>query len=1148
MNKRSILTLLILFCLVFVNTSDAFAFVFQDYGADGPFVDPVSIDLTIPAGTGVTQTITVRLGETPIPSLDVLFLFDVTGSMGDVINTAKERGIEIMNTVRETVPDTAFAVASFADYPDFYATSGYSKNYGQEGDYPWRLDQDITADIDLAQNAINRLELCDGKDFPESYSRALFESIFINWRIGSKKVIILFGDAVAHDPDFYSENYGVDPGPDAELDSGDELDYEGTIDDLREYLIEVIPINSDLDGNLDVIKGFDYLATQTGGESFSISDASEAPQTVIDGLEESVSRIGLLTAELSPEAPEGWVNFVNSSFSDVEGGDEVVFEFEIKVPADYEKRNSEFNILIKGDGAELFEIPVHITVGLDAESLFNDKQELINFLSDPSGEVEFFGIPFDCGLLSGYESEEAQVQNYLDQINLDSISPSTLLALNSLVGQENSLKIFWTTHVKLSEIISKNFANIFLVGWDAVNLYDKFLKRPDILNKGMRGLTTKVMKKVREKIVSAIFNFADLLLSTIPDQESPGTKTIKEIVLGSQIIIKESIGKGMGLDEIITEGVIQFSGMTIMNTAFINNTGAEISEGLQNAERMELREIREEEANRLASELDVNINAINNEVTSEAERIIDTSESVEIAQDISKVIADTADIATLLSAAGGVTAAVGAVTKGLAIFMRLLDIGASSYLIYDSSVLWKELPEYTQRVTEQAFPLEVLSAYPAVRCYGAYDQFEKLENLSTERQTNSFNQAAILSARRVSGKLMQADADFQAVLQQLKAAIESGDKTLTEELIEEVLLADEDLTFLFQEIKAPVMAVAADEELALNSEWREMYTDFSRGSSDYSLTGAIFYANLLGYMLEPEDEELKTALLASINELAAAAAEAVEANEVILPVAAEYIPGPVAAITEIIIPEDLLIGEDFNIEILLSNPLSLTSERVEVELVTDSGLEPVDDSIWVVEDLTGSQKLSHSFSLKILESVGSGYFNVKVENGSSQSYIFLVETIETAAGEKRSPSNGISAAHSDSGAGIGFLLVMIVFVISGVFIFTLDKRKRWVTFQKGGKRSKAWIRFTSGFWQGKRFPVGQDGFVIGSQGTCDLQITDSGVFPQHARLRYANQTWFIQQLNPQALIYVNNKPLNAGRLQHGDKVLIGQTSFVFQEK
>jgi hypothetical protein len=72
-----------------------------------------------------------------------------------------------------------------------------------------------------------------------------------------------------------------------------------------------------------------------------------------------------------------------------------------------------------------------------------------------------------------------------------------------------------------------------------------------------------------------------------------------------------------------------------------------------------------------------------------------------------------------------------------------------------------------------------------------------------------------------------------------------------------------------------------------------------------------------------------------------------------------------------------------------------------------------------------------------------------------------------------------------------------------------------------------------------------DGFVIGRGSSANLPLTDQSVSVQHARLRYAQGTWFIQDQSTNGT-FVNEKPIDATRLNPGDRIRIGDTTFVFR--
>src|ERR1035437_4231750 len=138
------------------------------------------VEATVYPGQLTNCSANVSLPLLP-PAADVLFSFDVTGSMGGVIDTAKANAISLMSALEDTGVSFHFAVTSFGDYPATYDSCGYSNTYGGSypgypGDYPYRLDQAMTTNLTTVSAAISGLELTPGIDGPEAYTRILYES------------------------------------------------------------------------------------------------------------------------------------------------------------------------------------------------------------------------------------------------------------------------------------------------------------------------------------------------------------------------------------------------------------------------------------------------------------------------------------------------------------------------------------------------------------------------------------------------------------------------------------------------------------------------------------------------------------------------------------------------------------------------------------------------------------------------------------------------------------------------------------------------------------------------------------------------------------------------------------------------------------
>ncbi|MCC6878031.1 MAG: VWA domain-containing protein [Sandaracinaceae bacterium] len=104
-----------------------------------------------------------------ILSADVLFLVDVTGSMGEEIGQI--RGLlrdEIVPGLGAQIPDLQLAVAHFADFPR------PEHNYGEIDDDLYRMLQSSTRNVASVQAAVDRLPLQGGRDGPEALVEALY--------------------------------------------------------------------------------------------------------------------------------------------------------------------------------------------------------------------------------------------------------------------------------------------------------------------------------------------------------------------------------------------------------------------------------------------------------------------------------------------------------------------------------------------------------------------------------------------------------------------------------------------------------------------------------------------------------------------------------------------------------------------------------------------------------------------------------------------------------------------------------------------------------------------------------------------------------------------------------------------------------------
>ncbi len=120
-----------------------------------------STDVVAPGATRVVV-------DVALPPLDVHANLDTTGSMGGVLAGLRaELTGEIAPRVRALLPDAAFGLSTFDDFP--------VGAFGQLEDRPFILRQRITTDLEALQFALDEVALHSGADAPESGIEALHQ-------------------------------------------------------------------------------------------------------------------------------------------------------------------------------------------------------------------------------------------------------------------------------------------------------------------------------------------------------------------------------------------------------------------------------------------------------------------------------------------------------------------------------------------------------------------------------------------------------------------------------------------------------------------------------------------------------------------------------------------------------------------------------------------------------------------------------------------------------------------------------------------------------------------------------------------------------------------------------------------------------------
>jgi Mg-chelatase subunit ChlD len=133
------------------------------------------------------------------PEIDVVFVIDTTGSMGDEIQSVKSQVVAMMEKVQQGTPRpyVRFGIVAYRDQRDEYVTKGFP----------------LTADVQTIQDNVMSLRANGGGDTPEAVAQAVHTAVYdMNWspNPNAKKLMFLIGDAGPHhdqpkDPDLQAD-------------------------------------------------------------------------------------------------------------------------------------------------------------------------------------------------------------------------------------------------------------------------------------------------------------------------------------------------------------------------------------------------------------------------------------------------------------------------------------------------------------------------------------------------------------------------------------------------------------------------------------------------------------------------------------------------------------------------------------------------------------------------------------------------------------------------------------------------------------------------------------------------------------------------------------------------------------------------------
>ncbi len=148
---------------------------------------------------GQTQAVQVRLGgQTKVqrPRLDLVFMVDATGSMGNEIGKLKASMRAMADQIAQLPgqPDICYGLVAYRDRGDAFITRTH----------------DLTNDLGAFQNLLSRVQADGGGDTPEALNEALHEVVHgLSWRTAAARLVVLVADAPPH-LDYGGPQYDTD--------------------------------------------------------------------------------------------------------------------------------------------------------------------------------------------------------------------------------------------------------------------------------------------------------------------------------------------------------------------------------------------------------------------------------------------------------------------------------------------------------------------------------------------------------------------------------------------------------------------------------------------------------------------------------------------------------------------------------------------------------------------------------------------------------------------------------------------------------------------------------------------------------------------------------------------------------------------------
>jgi len=507
-------------------------------------------------------------------------------------------------------------------------------------------------------------------------------------------------------------------------------------------------------------------------------------------------------------------------------------------------------------------------------------------------------------------------------------------------------------------------------------------------------------------------------------------------------------------------------------------------------------------------------------VKAQTDGIEEADSHIKKAQKLTKVVADLADVGAMITTATGVGGVVGGLMKGLAIVTRVVDAAMSMRVIGQSAQQLSTLPGVASEVTTTVFE-EVISSKETHLLAMAPDSAHSsiwLASLDVPEPEAS----SALTAKVLSEVDLEYD-NYRAILHELAEAVKRGDRGAIERLTEELVEADEALSQRLAVARAPIFAGASDLVTGEGEGFDLLYERFGKSAADFDLQGVTLYVLLLQNLSDPNDLDAREATIKQIETTLASLERYTKSIDDALPAVAGSIKEPLAMVSSYRLPEIVVIGKDFALNISVNNPTPLMAEDVVVEISTTEELEVTSASSVSLGDLGGGAEKEAQFMLRLTGGEDALItLRTGVTNGSGDTKLIYV----SASKEGIAPSPSAWP-----------LLFITLLALGGFFLVIITRAYR---------RPVYGVRVVQGY--GPRGLVGfRRGVInIGRDPSNDLVLPDGKVSRNHAQIRQERGWFVIYDLNSTNGTFVNGRRITRQVLRHGDMVKVGDTELIFQ--